>query len=514
MAYNVIIADDEKIICDSMKKIIDWESLELVVAATAYDGKTLLDMIELHKPRIVIADIKMPGVSGLDVVQYTMDMGIDIEYIIVSGYSDFEYVKIAMNNGVDEYLLKPISKVELIQALERCVNRVRKKCEQERLKEMIEENERRTKASLKQQVLREMLLGTSLFTIEMYKYCEIDKLENDSYIMISFVDISEGYSQKNQIRLFELCELFLSKLNVLFATTVGNENVIICKNNQKDIIIKCVDELLENYKVIYERDAFCVISDEFNLKDINTKYLSLKKTLSNSFLHSKERFIFESKDDVLANNDYLELEMFDGVVNAVKMCDYTFIYSLVDDFFDKMQQMNFNNDTMRIKCMEWIFRVYLKLGEKNNESISSVVAIIQKSMDLEDIKQTIRDFFELLSKKYVDDNHLSTKQIVEKIEEIVRTQYKDSELTIRKIGENYLYLTPDYISRIFKQQTGIGLNQYINDYRIKKAKELLKDSNFKIYEIAEMSGFGNNPQYFSHVFKKSTGLSPKEYLEL
>lgn len=101
--------------------------------------------------------------------------------------------------------------------------------------------------------------------------------------------------------------------------------------------------------------------------------------------------------------------------------------------------------------------------------------------------------------------------IIEKIKTIVAENYWDEELSIKTIGEEKLFLTPDYVGRIFKKKTGISLKEYINIVRIEKAKALIRENNHKIYEVARMCGYDDNAKYFSYVFKKLTGIHPKDF---
>lgn len=504
MEIKVIIADDEQFVCQAMQKSIPWEEIGMSCIGVADNGKSLLEMINKQNADIVITDIRMPEKSGLDVITETYVAGKDIEYIVLSGYKDFEYAHQAMRCGVKEYLLKPVSKEEIMTALQNCKKRVLEKMRINRLGCMLKENEKMIRKSLEEQYIMEVITGVTLIEDDKIHY-----LMDSDYRLVILKDISEGNDSANVIKMINLSELFFAKFKLVFSACINNAMIVLVELVETKEILNCIKQLSENYEKMYDRKIFAAVSDSFKFENIRNRYLMLKKISENSFLYENEKVIL-ADDDVLVPEEAPIIEEYDNVAEYIRRYDMEKITVRVNELFDNMKCRNLSNDIMRNTCIEWVIRIHIKSRYDENSQVAETVNRIQKAVSMEEMKKIISEFFENLIEKD-EMKEVTADNIIEKIKAIVEDEYGDSELTVRKIGENKLFLTPDYISRIFKQNTGINLNRYINMCRVGKAKELLREGKYKMHEIAEMSGFGGNAHYFSQVFKKITGMTPKEY---
>lgn len=330
---KMIIVDDEKIIRETIHSLIDWNSLGIDVVAVCKDGIEAFDCILDEYPDIVMTDIKMPGLSGLDLIEKVRAAQLNTEFIILSGYGEFEFARTAMRYGVKHYLLKPSNETEITQVIVSCVETCKSKT-------------------------------------------------------ASRVD---------------------SLLTQLFLTEMPPEKLL-------------------------QRRFFTELSGEQDVDLAKTQMIRLVMEAS------KKEYYPLSK-----------LQTTDSLM-AVNVC------VTMNDLIPSAEQI-----------MTSIFSV--EPQHKYTDCVEKVI-------------------------KYIGE-HLS-----------------DSNLSLKWISENYLFMNPDYVSKMFVKQTGSKFSAYVTELRIQEAKKLLLEhSEESPYAVAEMVGFGNNPQYFSQIFKKYTKLSPKDYVK-
>lgn len=331
---KMIIVDDEKIIRETIHSIIDWNALGIEVVAVCKDGIEAFDAILDEYPDIVMTDIKMPGISGLELIAKVQEAELAIEFVILSGYGEFEFAQTAMKYGVKHYLLKPSNEEEIIQVMQACTVTC-----QEKIATRVE-----------------------------------------------------------------------SLMEELFETESGAE-----KNAQ--------------------RRFFTQLSNQSDV--------SMAKT-----------------------------QMVKMLMEAAKRESYA------------LNKVQMTEDIMAInEC----------------EDMEELLPCAEKLMT--------RIFSAAPQHKYID--------CVEKALEYVEEHLSDSNLSLKWISENVLFMNADYVSRQFVRQTGSKFSTFLTTLRIQQAKKLLLEENPESpYEVAEKVGFGNNPQYFSQIFKKYTQMSPSAWLKM
>lgn len=331
---KMLIVDDEKVIRESISAIIDWASIGVELVAVCKDGIEAFDTILDEYPDIVMTDIKMPGLSGLDLIQKVKEAELNVEFVILSGYGEFEFAQTAMKYGVKHYLLKPCNEEEIIQVMQECAI----SCQE------------------KMAARLDSLLG-ALFQ-------------------------EDGHADKLTQRKF-------------FTQLSLQQDVNLAKTQMIKMLMEAA-----------RREAY-----------------SLTK---------------------------------------VQLTEY---------------MMSVNN----CESME----VFVPVAEEIMKGVFSTEP----------------------QHKYID--------CVEKVMDYVKQHLADSNLSLKWIAENYLYMNADYVSKQFVRQTGCKFSSYLTNLRIQEAKRLLLSEEAESpYWVAEKVGFGNNPQYFSQIFKKYTKMSPSAYVKM
>lgn len=331
---KMLIVDDEKVIRETISSIIDWASIGVEVVAVCKDGIEAFDTILDEYPDIVMTDIKMPGLSGLDLIRKAEEAELNIEFVILSGYGEFEFAQTAMKYGVKHYLLKPCNEEEILQVMRECAV----SCQE--------------KAAARLDGLLAVLFG------------------------------EDGRADKQTQRRF-------------FAQLSQQQDVGFAKSQMIKMLMEAAG------------------------REINS-------------------------------------------LTKVELAEYV---------------MSVNN------C----------------EDMESLIPLAERIM---------KDVFSTEPQHRYND-------CVEKVMDYVQQHLSDSNLSLKWIAENYLYMNADYVSKQFVRQTGCKFSGYLTGLRIQEAKRLLLEKKDESpYWVAEKVGFGNNPQYFSQIFKKYTKMSPSAYVKM
>ncbi|MGI6778880.1 MAG: response regulator transcription factor [Acetivibrionales bacterium] len=505
---KLLIADDERIIRETISTLIDWGSLGVSIIGLAQNGYEAHDMILDESPDIVLTDIKMPGFSGLELIQKIYEINRKTRFIILSGYSEFKYAKTAMCYGVRHYILKPCNEEQIIKSVKEIIQDISKQTAFEKIEEE------------KQLLLRNMYNNYILNII------------NDSLVVDA--------PQKNQMynSIFKKYRKFLdfdfSPYEIFYLYNLEKVHLNSALEHLESYRLENSPSILYSY--IYVQNTLI-----FFFKSYKTNYEEILSSLKNlSFENQKLTTYYEHKsyknlrfllDTLLAGITQYETIYYSDGNSITTICNYR---NIIDDIksysmklfgTDKKQADNAYVSIVKILSMVTDINLLKQLTSSliifstskstlyNSVSATEFLIKVGKLESCEGIRSLL---FEELKNIYTDYYSSEIKgELSIKIKEYVEEHLSDANLSLKWIAENYLYMNDDYVSKKFLKETGQKFSQYLTSVRIKKAKELLADANpDKIQNIAEMVGFRNNPQYFSLLFKKNTGYTPSAYIKL
>lgn len=404
---RMLIVDDERIVRETIRDIIEWDRLGIEVAGVCKNGLEAYDMILDEYPDIVLTDIKMPGLSGLDLIKRITQGAHSTEFVILSGYGDYAYTKEAMKLGIQYYLLKPCNEKEIIEVIEE----VKKNCFRKRLRQAQRQENCEMLKQLHESVAHNLLAES------LTEHPDFEALQKQYEQFLSFTNV--GY---------EICKV---------------------KNLQDSLRAGCIEAFQEYHSLHAEQiPCYCLHADD-------------------------ELYIgFESYD-----YDYTKL---DACMEAA--CGQIGCYQRIS--------MRCLNDLL--PQIHFIMKTHscVTIGFKR-----SCLHYSQMQIPQEPLVGTNCDF-------------------IAKVMEIVHENIEDPNLSLKQISENYLYMNVDYVSRKFLKATGCKFSAFLADVRIAKAKSLLcANRAMSVNAVADAVGCGNNPQYFSQLFKKVAGITPTEYIK-
>ncbi|MFA9464941.1 MAG: helix-turn-helix domain-containing protein [Velocimicrobium sp.] len=527
LIYKVLIADDEYWTREKLRTMIDWKQYNLEFQQPAVDGEDVLEKIKLNVPDILITDINMPFVSGLDLIKILKEEYPDIVVFVISGYDDFAYVKMALLEGAINYLLKPVTKIDLVNTLSKALEIISNR-------EQVEKEQEEQRLQIRKEASYIQDREFSLFVEkEEMGYSPTIMMNSNiiagcSLVLIKIHNLNELVTQYH----YDMNHLSYSVKKSIKEIT-GYENLLI-------------------FNYIFRSNEFIIISEVDNNKLLKVaqlilKYLSSRTNSPISIIVSEHSYSIESihaayiqsvamlmlrkykKESVITFCDKNNLDMKAVIKNPI-----------TDEIENKIKSLIKSGNQNALKTM--IFEtVGLKNCERDAWSLLEVKQTVKKICHLLlDIMAEGKAFAEILDMENMVDlatktvENLSVESISELLEEMIDLtadlQKQDMSGSIRSvvkhavtyIEQNFfenLTLTSlsqkfnvesSYFSKVFRQETGDNLTSYIAKKRVNKAIEYMKDSKINLTEIAFMVGY-DDYTYFNRVFRKMTGVSPRDY---
>jgi len=520
--YSVFLVDDEPIVLEGIRSKIDWESSGFTFAGEATDGEIALSMIHELKPDILITDIKMPFMDGLQLAAAIKKTQPWIKIIILSGHDEFDYAKKAISIGIEDYLLKPFTSEEVVAALKKAAVQIDKERTQlsdiSKMREALKSRD----TLLKKEFLNNLVHGSADMNNVMGKCQElgIDLISRYYKILITRIS-SKSENAENQ----EAACSLLNSYSSTWEQTLSffhhkNSLICICKGLAQNELEENVYRVAESIEHIVTQNPDCSVITAIgktveHLSSISESYADAKKIIEVSNFNNQTRII--SSDDIqMDDTGLLELKEKDPMVERLKYAVKNDISVIIEE---SLNLINSNPGQFQF------FASYL---------LADLIFAVSKL--IENLGGNIKEIKpEILQRSFIDSAVQNESHFIKELESILTfaLEYRDSKITgkygdvilkaKKYIDENYadqnttlttvaevVCLSPNHFSTIFSQECKTTFIEYLTDVRIENAKRLMKETDMKGYDIAYECGF-SDPHYFSYIFKKNTGLSPREF---
>lgn len=520
--YKVFLVDDEPIVLEGIRTKLEWEKNGFIFAGEATDGEIALSMIHEIKPDIVITDIKMPFMDGLQLSAEIKKLIPWIKIIILSGHDEFEYAKKAISIGVEDYLLKPFTFEEVLQSLLKVSAHI--DVEKKQLSDIskMKEELKSTEQIIKKDFLNNLLHGSENLSdiVNKSQELKIDLISRYYKVLVSEI-VSKSDNTVNQQEAISL----LNSYSSTWEQTISyfhHSNRLICivKNGLEEELEDNVYQIAKSIEYIGTQNPDCKITTAIgktvdHLSELPASYEDAKKILDASNYKNENR-ILSAEDLSQNNNGILELKDSDPLVNRLKYASKQDISSIIEE---TMTLIHNNKDQFQVissyLMVDIIFDIS-KLVESLGGSLKDIKPeFLQKSFvdyAVQDENNFNQKLVELLDFAIeYRDSKISGKygDVILKAKKYIDEHFTDQNITLTTVAEE-VCLSPNHFSTIFSQECKTTFIEYLTDVRIENAKKLLLTTEMKGYDIAYECGF-SDPHYFSYIFKKNTGLSPREY---
>lgn len=511
--YHILIVDDEFLVRLGLKTTIDWPAHGYHVVGEASNGKEALEMVRSQGPDIVLVDIKMPLLDGIQFITEAKKTNPDISFIILSNHESFQYAKQAMKLGVSQYLLKSEINADTLLATLESV-----KMERNSGKEKRQDRNQARKAYLAD-YLSKAPINTCISGDRMEEPPE-GIFPGDRYVVLKYF-CNTGLMNEQSVNM--LCKMMVSLLEDEFPGGVYCEAVYQMHYYVTLIHSVPANSIDENYYKEKSNSIGRKLKYYFSVTlkggiSRESKPVCIPQILAQAEWARQQCFFVET-DFIVYDERFQEAVKKETAyhVSNSKISGYLAerdqqsLQTYIKNVFKELKERN------SYSCVHHTFIDFLSIAKSNIEKLNlEGIENIRNKLDydnwnnltsVDETESYINDVFDsIISGKNASDSgySASVRKAIAYMEEFYATN-----LTLEEIADN-IQISKSYLSMLFKQETGINLVAYLNQYRIGKGKKLLATTNLKIYEIADAIGFGS-PYYFSKVFRDTTGMQCKEY---
>ena len=528
---KVLLVDDEETIVQGLQVLIDWEENGFKVIGTGFDGEEGLELSRQESPDIIITDIRMPVLTGLEMIDHIKNILPLSKVIILSGYSDFDYARQALEKGASCYLLKPVSRDELLEKL----NKVRTEIEEARNKLQRDRKMSTTLHNMqnaaREKYLKDIVEGKVESPPELERIWQLLEFGHyaDKYY-ISLLEIDDfsvkGFEKPEDKRTLKfaidnIVEEVVNKTNagVFFSYDDEKSVLINCPSKKRNSKIEKLDLLREIKETVFEYLGVTLsagigsIYDGLNM--LSVSYNEAKIALEKKFIYGKNAIIHI--DDV--RNEYGEIQfkpvpLERELISKVEACDKEASEKLLEKLFHYMiREVRNSPAQIYIECINILamLRQSMAIG---NAGVSGIfkeeyftIQYLKGFKTYVELQGWMKEVIFTLVDSFAAQPVRQTDQLIHKIKKYLEDNYQEAT---REEVANKFYINPSYLSQVFKQATGYSFTDYLTWIRIEKAKKFLVSSDIRIQDLAEKLGY-NSSQYFSKVFEKNTGVSPFDY---
>lgn len=510
--YKVLLVDDERIITEGMAKVINWESMGTRLIATARNGIEALNLIEQEMPDIIVSDIKMPGMNGLQLVEKVHKIYPEIRFVLLTGFSEFDYAKQAMSFGVKHYLLKPCNENSIMEAVLELCEELSQKRNRDQFVQGLKKTLEDVMPYAKEQLLKEFITN-HYETKELGSYQRLFHVDlHATHVRVVLFQLEGEYDFEHMFAMKNIAEQILE--NHQLSCTVGETVLLVIEDCEEvNELQEKIEKIKETFYQYYHLDSTVAISNGGSIGHANKLYREALDCLSYRFYLGEGGII--TKHDIPNNKEssadefYFDEQTF---CRLVKSGSWEEVHKELDNFFNRLlfitQDIN--------KTKSYVIQLYNAMirlcnVEEMNEYLSKLTSLLEM-----DTIQQMKSYFEHVAEEitlsFFSVNKNKHSAIINNVIEIIEQHISNQNMSLHWVANEMLYMNADYLGKLFKKETGIKFSHYITKKRIEMAIDLIeKENDVKVFEIAEKIGYGDNPQYFSQVFKKHTGYTPSEY---
>lgn len=532
MKLKAIVIDDNPFVRESIIKTIDWECIGCAVIGEASDGIEGKNIICQKSPDIIITDIRMPGLDGLELAKIVKTILPHSKIIAITGYQDFEYAQKAVKLGIFDFILKPIKNEELFEVIKSAIKEIylerSRKEEHEIILKKSSKFEKQYKESIPQ--LREK----KVFDIVNGKIAKEQDLKADmSELGVRFERFTITCLRSKHIDGLEFKEFYrkIGKVISDFKSNTGDEivdfkinediffviffNKTISANGAlKKINIFCHN--LENMAKANNRKYFIIISSLYSdLSELRQAYIDLCEALKIDFFRSDSKVVYSDRASTRKLfGKYSILYDLEEFYTAIENSDDIEVTNKLDDLINKITNYSNGNIFVAKGLLAEICitaqRYYYKSSRNEkglNKSIDEILTEIDTSENMLQAVNLIKDYIKTLV-NFLKGNRKKYSQIISSVIDYINNYYTN-EISLESIAEKFA-VNPSYLSRSLKKETGRNFTDILTETRINAAKNLLKIPQNRVNEVGESVGY-RDYSYFYQVFKKIVGITPSEY---
>jgi two-component system, response regulator YesN len=529
MQMRVLIVDDEERQRSGLIRHIDWNAYGMMITGEAESAQQALELAAENPPDLLITDIRLIGTDGLELSRSMRTVNKDLQIIMITGFEDFDYAKSAIGIGIEAFLLKPIDFPELAANLKRIGQSffmdLKKHEEDLQLHEQLKE----ILPIAREKLLHELisgLAGTEEQIRTRTRYLQMFE-SGDTHAVIVVMTSNDGPLPHDSEENAELAYLKIKRIaeevlsDVLETiTTLRGDSILIVNCSVYPDFYKILEQKLEGFHHKAEMELGCKIDIGIgpavdSLQRIADSFRLAQRAINHRLLQGTGQIMYWNDT---GGNIYSSVEIDSLIVRffeGLRLGDR----ETIDNIFDSIIRRFIESDTITeseagCRCLELVSgasRIMAEMGETSGRHAGFEKELWKRLLDCDGLIQMLKQTKEILMQAcdYIAERKRSRyRSIVQGAIDYIGAHFYE-DLTLQDVAGK-VYLSPSYLGSILRAELKQSFTEYLAGVRIDRAKELLRNPQYKLYEISEQVGY-QNPAYFCNVFKRYTGMSPKEF---
>ncbi|TVY11112.1 response regulator [Paenibacillus cremeus] len=524
MKLSALIVDDEPLMRIGIEMAIDWACYGIHEVLTAPNGRVALQMIEQQPPDILLTDVRMPGIDGLELSRIVKERWSRVKVVIISGYDDFSYAKKCISYGVTDYILKPIDGKTLSTAIEKIVHEIQE--EHQKLQEQAAMSQRlnQTFGIARQKVLKDILFGDAA-SLELQRYSKLLGLEHalQGGVAVALVKI-HSFREKSTVfrdggllhfavqnileellRIHQLGELVDVRLGSLCLLLRPEDHAIL-----EQFVNQALKAISETIRV---QTAWGISGiNEGGVSGMRRCYEEAARALKLRLLYPDTRMFQTGGVSELKSLPLPGAESLKSLYQALALGNVQPFQALLDSAFKELASGGpYDPDSIEAYYLEMagiLETVHRDRGSERSDFLEQVREAHYFCDTLQDVLERMNDIFQTAFLELQSQFRKPYSKVIRDVIDYLNANFKRDISLADAAG--HVYLNRSYLSHLFGQETGSNFSDFLTELRIEKAKELFRSTTLKNYEIADEVGY-RDFRHFGQIFKKHTGMTPSEY---
>ncbi|MDF2715865.1 MAG: Two component transcriptional regulator, AraC family [Paenibacillus sp.] len=516
--YNVMVVDDERIIREGIAALVDWSGMGLKLAGCMSDGAAAIEEMERLRPDIVITDIKMPRMDGLELIRQAKRRFPAMKFVILSGFGEFRFASQAMQYGVKHYILKPCDEHDIKKVLTDVIHDLEVESRERnafgRMERML--NEAVPKA--REMQLSDYLLGR-MTDGETEGYLEWARLRNgDGLLRLLACRTETEWRHEDAKKLIAWIVEHFGDEHVKHYTVIHHVVVLLVADYTRAELLEQMEQTTIRFESEAKSGLIWSIGQAGAMSDMPRALKDALRDMEQAY-YLGERTVTSSRTEESADaggepslSAVDELDYYSGILGQIRIGAREGLNNELAALFSKFRKLRLPIDTTIGVCIDLTAILHKQcVPATTKEYLNHTVPILQMKT-LGEVERYISEVAHAILNEHYGTPAARGRMAAHRIAQYVHDNMEREELSLQWLAKHKLFMNPDYLGKLFRKEMKMSFPQYVAKARIEKAKEAIaRSGDYKIYELAEMSGMGSDPKYFSNLFKKQTGCTPQEY---
>lgn len=530
--YRVLLVDDEALIREAISENIPWEELGFELTASCENGREAMERMKQEAPDLLLTDICMPYVDGIELARYVHENHPDTKTVIISGYDEFEYAKQAVRYQVMEYILKPITPTELTGVLLRAKESLDEECARTKTLKKLQGAYVTNRPFLQERFLNRLLRGNERLDGLEEKMKELDISLSGRFFNIALVEgddlhpfLDQYKDVREELALFAICnitqELIKRRgIGIVFQNIEEKTVIIFCGETEKLLAQELEDalgEIRQTIRHLLSIETTIGIGQRVSdIRRLHQCYEAAWEVMEQKFLMGGGRILRWELMEKPGGSIFIDVSKWAGQVSqAVKGGSGEEIEDIIRRFAQEIRESHANRNRSIIYMQNLLLSVIGSanlIKDKENVVVQEEKEFLNRIYEYEHLSEMAEDVIAIcvhISKLLNEQRESYGKKLALAALGYIKENYMNSEVNLNSVC-SHLAISTSYFSTLFKSCTGETFIEALTKTRMEEAKKLLGNTAMKTYEVAREVGF-SDPHYFSIAFKKATGRTPTEY---